>query len=254
MKTLNTKNLLRNVAILVVAATALGGCNSLSRLAKVGEEPEMNDISNPTHAPNYQPVSMPMPATLDPAPNANSLWRPGSRAFLKDLRASEIGDIVTVDIDISGNASLSNQTTRTRANSESAGVDNLFGYENSLGAILPESVVPATMLGIDSNVSNVGSGAITRSETVVVQIAATVVQVLPNGNLVIHGLQETRINFEVRELQIAGIIRPQDITTENVVSYEKIAEARMAYGGRGHISDVQQPRYGSQILDAIMPF
>ncbi len=209
MKKLNTKTLLRNVAILVVAATALGGCNSLSRLAKVGEEPEMNDISNPTHAPDYQPVSMPMPTTLAPVAMANSLWRPGSRAFLKDLRASEIGDIVTVDINISENASLSNSTTRTRTNSEDAGIDNLFGYENSLGAVLPESVVPSTMLGIDSNVSNVGTGAIVRSETVAVQVAATVVQVLPNGNLVIHGLQETRINFEVRELQVAGIIRPQ---------------------------------------------
>lgn len=250
----NSKHMMIKLIILLIATATLGGCNALSRLAKVGEEPVMQNIANPTHAPNYQPVSMPMPAPQMPTSMANSLWRPGSRAFLKDLRASEVGDIVTVDINISENASLSNNTTRTRTNSEDAGIDNLLGYETALGAILPEAVVPSTLLGVDSNVSNAGTGAITRSETVAVQIAATVIQVLPNGNLVVHGLQETRINFEVRELQVAGIIRPQDISTENTVSYEKIAEARLSYGGRGHISDVQQPRYGSQILDVIMPF
>ncbi len=255
MLIMNNNNIIKKLIILMIISMMISGCNTLSRLSKVGETPTVKNIKNPTHAVNYQPVSMPMPKTQRPQQGmANSLWRPGSRAFLKDLRASEIGDIVTVDIDISEKASLSNQTTRTRESDDKAGVDNLFGLEKSLNKILPEAVDPSSLIGTNSSLNNVGTGKISRSESVAVKIAATVVQILPNGNLVIHGLQETQINSEVRELQIAGIIRPQDITSDNIISYEKIAEARLAYGGRGHISDMQQPRYGSQILDIIMPF
>ncbi len=254
MSLIGKKNIIKHLTIMVIISMTISGCNTLSRLSKVGEKPTVQAIKNPTHAMDYKPVSMPMPKTKEPQGMANSLWRPGSRAFLKDLRASEIGDIVTVDINISEKASLSNQTTRTRESNDKAGISSLFGLEKSLNTILPDAVKPETLIGTNSSLSNVGAGKISRSESVKVRIAATVVQILPNGNLVIHGLQETQINFEVRELQIAGIIRPQDITSENIISYEKIAEARLAYGGRGHISDMQQPRYGSQILDIIMPF
>lgn len=241
-------------AALLVATGLLGGCNSLSRLADVGATPPMAEIQNPTHDPNYKPVSMPMPEPRVARRMPNSLWRPGSRAFFKDLRANEVGDIVTVVISIDDEAELNNTTTRSRNNSENVGIDNLLGYEQSLGTILPEAVVPDSLIGTESNTVNEGSGSIDRDEQISLQIAAVVTQVLPNGNLVIHGRQETRVNYEIRELQIAGVIRPQDISRENQVSYEQIAEARLAYGGRGHISDFQQPRYGSQIIDIIMPF
>lgn len=243
----------RLTAVLLVA-TAVSGCNTLSRLADIGETPPLTEIKNPTHTPDYKPVSMPMPAPEVARRNANSLWRPGSRAFLKDLRANRVGDIVTVVISIDDSAELDNESRRTRSSSEDVDIPALLGYQASLGEILPEAATPDNLLGIGSSSSQVGNGEIEREEKVELKLAAIVTQVLPNGNLVIHGRQETRVNYEVRELQLAGVIRPQDINNSNVISYEKIAEARLAYGGRGHINDVQQPRWGSQFIDVIMPF
>ena len=243
--------LLASAAAIVMLVT---GCNSLARLAEVGEEPAMNPVTNPKHTPTYQPVSMPMPSTVNAAYLPNSLWRPGSRAFLKDLRANDIGDIVTVTINISDSADFSNSSTRTRTTAETVTTPNLLGYEASLNAVLPEAVNPGNLLGITGNTNNVGTGVIDRNEIIILNVAAVVTQVLPNGNLVIVGTQETRVNYELRTLQISGVIRPQDIDSDNTVNYEQIAEARLAYGGRGLVSDVQQPRWGSQVLDIMMPF
>lgn len=245
---------LGRIGTVLLLTTALSACNFLSRLSDVGEPPEVTQIKNPTHAPDYQPISMPMPAPNVAKRNANSLWRPGSRAFLKDLRANQVGDIVTVAIDIDDTADIDNATNRSRTTSEDVDVPGLAGYEESLDAIFPEAVSSTDFLNFGGATTQNGAGDILRSETITVNVAAVVTQVLPNGNMVIHGRQETRVNFETRELQIAGIIRPQDIDSSNEVSYEKIAEARLSYGGRGHITDVQQPRYGSQIIDVIMPF
>lgn len=238
----------------MLAASVISGCNTLSRMADIGETPPLTEIKNPKHKPDYKPVSMPMPAPETAKRNANSLWRPGSRAFLKDLRANRVGDIVTVMISIDDSAELDNETTRTRATSEDVDIPGLLGYQDSLGAILPEAATATDLLNLGSTTSQAGSGEIDREEKVELKLAAVVTQVLPNGNLVIHGRQETRVNYEVRELQLAGVIRPQDIDNSNAISYEKIAEARLAYGGRGHINDVQQPRWGAQFIDVIMPF
>lgn len=242
------------VAALLLIGTVLGGCNALGRLADVGAPPPLSAVDNPTHSATYKPISMPMPEPKTAKRQPNSLWRPGSRAFFKDLRANNIGDIVTVVIAINDDAELDNTTTRARTNVDNLDIDSLFGFEADFDAILPEAVNPADILATDSNTSNSGTGTIDREEEINIQLAAVVTQVLPNGNLVIHGRQETRVNFEVRELQIVGVIRPQDITSANTVPFESIAEARLAYGGRGHITDFQQPRYGSQILDIVVPF
>jgi flagellar L-ring protein precursor FlgH len=238
----------------VPLAVALGGCNMLSRLANVGQEPPMTTIQNPVAAPAYRPVSMPMPSPRPDNRQANSLWRAGSRAFFKDQRAGDVGDILTVLIQIEDKAELSNTSTRSRANSEDASLNAFLGYESSLNRVLPQTINPGSLIELDSQLSNNGAGTINRDESIQLKVAAVISQVLPNGNLVVHGRQEVRVNFEVRELQIAGIIRPEDVTAENTISYEKVAEARISYGGRGHISDVQQPRYGQQILDIIFPF
>ena len=243
-----------NAVAVSAAALALAGCTALNRLAEVGAQPPMTSIQNPTKSPMYRPVTMPMPRVVPVAHHPNSLWRAGSRAFFKDQRAANVGDILTVLIEIDDKAEISNTTKRSRANTEDASLNAFFGYESSLSRVLPETIDPGNLLDLDSVTSNEGVGSVERDETIELKIAATISQKLPNGNLVIHGRQEVRVNFEVRDLQIAGIIRPEDITSSNTISYEKIAEARIIYGGRGQLTDVQQPRYGTQVIDILFPF
>ena len=176
------------------------------------------------------------------------------RPFSKDQRASNVGDIITVLIDIQDEAELENESERTRSSNEGADANALLGYEASLGRILPQAIDPTNLVDLDSNSSHVGSGTIEREEAIQVQLAALITQILPNGNMVIHGNQEVVVNFEKRILGVNGVIRPEDITINNTISYEKIAEARIMYGGEGQMTDMQQPRYGQQLYDIIFPF
>lgn len=238
----------------ITSIIALSACSTVDKITNIGQEPEMTRIENPTLARDYQPVSLPMPAPADTRKQPNSLWDGSRKTFFKDQRASEVGDIITVSIDISDKAELDNETSRSRSNAESAGLDNLLGIEESLDRILPQAVDNASLIGADSSSSSSGTGSIDREEKVEIQLAALITQILPNGNMVIHGRQEVRVNYEKRVLVIDGVIRPEDISIENSISSEKIAEARIAYGGKGHITDVQQPRYGQQLYDIIFPF
>ncbi len=244
----------QQIVIGLALTLSLGGCNALSRLSQVGEPPALTAIQDPTAAPNYQPVSLPQPTARPMERNPNSLWRTGARAFFKDQRASEVGDILTVEIELDDSATINNTTSRERTAGEDAQLPALLGYETSLNRILPQAIDPTDLIEGDSTSEYEGAGSIERDEKINVKVAAVITQVLPNGNLVVHGRQETRINFEARELQIAGVIRPEDITSANTIPYEKVAEARLAYGGRGQLTDFQQPRYGQQIFDIIFPF
>tara|TARA_B100000686_G_C16684541_1_gene913926 strand:- start:537 stop:1301 length:765 start_codon:yes stop_codon:yes gene_type:complete len=240
------------IAALLIAAAP--GCNAVKRMQEVGAPPPLTPVENPTTKPTYRTVSMPMPAPVALHRQANSLWRPGAKAFFKDQRAARVGDILTVTVAIDEEADISNTTTRRRTSSEDLGLDQLFGYQLSLADILPNAVNNADLLDLDSASSAVGNGAVDRAEDITFTIAAVVTQVLPNGNLVIEGRQEMRVNFEVRELIVAGVIRPEDISNANTIAHTQIAEARISYGGRGQLTDVQQPRYGQQVLDIILPF
>ena len=242
------------IVVFALATSAVSGCNMLTRLAEVGQEPPLTQIQNPTYAPHYRPVSLPMPEEADRKRAPNSLWRHGARAFFKDQRAARVGDLLTVLISIDDKATITNKTTRARTNTEDASANALLGYESSLSRVLPETINPGNLLDLDSKTSNVGEGSINRDETIELKIAAVITQRLPNGNLVLLGRQEVRVNYEVRQLQVAGVVRPEDIKANNTITYDKMAEARISYGGKGHISDVQQPRYGSQIIDIIFPF
>ncbi len=240
---------------LLSAILVLGGCgNAFTRLSEVGAPPPLTTIQNPTSQPGYQPVSLPLPATVPVIRNANSLWRTGARGFFKDQRASQVGDILTVIIDLQDSAKINNSTSRSRTAAEDASLGRFLGYEAALDAILPEAITNTNLIDADSKGSNTGVGKIERDETIKIKVAAIVTQILPNGNMVIRGRQEVRVNFEVRELQVMGVIRPEDIGSTNSVPSEKIAEARISYGGRGQITDVQQPRYGQQIYDIFFPF
>lgn len=241
-------------AALALSAMMLAGCNTLTRISEIGQAPSLTPTDNPVRQPGYRAVTMPMPTPVAPSPSANSLWRPGARAFFKDQRASEIGDILTIVVDIGDKAKLENKTSRSRDNSETAGLPRMLGYEQSLNRILPEAISPSSLVDLSSASGSEGEGELERGEQVELTVAAVITQILPNGNLVIAGRQEVRVNHELRELTVTGVIRPEDISSGNTITSEKIAEARISYGGRGTISDVQQPRYGQQLFDIVFPF
>jgi flagellar L-ring protein precursor FlgH len=183
---------------------------------------------------------------------ANSLWRNGSRAFFKDQRAHQVGDILTVTVNFTDKANIANETQRSRTNKEDSGVTDFLGSKLLTGNAA--KVLPGKVITADSTSSSDGKGSVQRQENLQTSVAAVVTQLLPNGNLVVEGRQEIRVNFEVRELIVAGIVRPEDIQSDNTIDSSKIAQARIAYGGRGQITDVQQPRYGQQVLDVLLPF
>ena len=245
---------MRPFPALLAATLALQGCAGLQRLSEVGRPPTMTEISDPTRDPDWRPVSMPMPRPELVENNANSLWRPGSRAFFKDQRAAQVGDIVTVVVNIGDNAVLNNATTATRTGAQTVGVPDLFGLQSSITRALPRGIDLTKLASTSTAGSAVGNGNITRNETVQLRVAGTITQVLPNGNLAVAGKQEVRINSELRDLVITGVIRPQDIMSDNTVFHDRMAEARISYGGRGQLTDVQTARYGQQILDIVSPF
>lgn len=231
----------------------LGGCNFLSRVANIGEAPKLSEIQDPTERIGYKPISMPMPTATEPLQISTSLWRPGSKTFFKDQRASQVGDLLTVLVNIDDSAEVKNSSTSSRTGANNASLPALGGVEKQISNVLP-GANPSALLSTESSSNSTGSGQIQRNEKVDLKVSAVVTQILPNGNYVIHGRQETRVNFEVRELQVAGVVRPQDITSANTVTLSQIAEARVSYGGKGSISDLQQPRYGQQLVDIILPF
>ena len=239
---------------LALVAFGLSGCTYFERLHHVGEEPALTSIENPVTQPGYRPVSMPMPIPEAASFNSNSLWRSGSRAFFKDQRAARVGDILTVLVEITDKAEFDNELNRDRDATERATYPKIAGFEKYLLELLPEGATLDDLVRLDSSGEANGNGSIEREEKITTKMAAVVTQVLPNGNMVIEGRQEVRVNFEKRDLIVAGVVRPEDITSENTIPISKIAEARVSYGGKGRLMDVQQPRYGQQILDILLPF
>ncbi len=241
-------------ASLLALPLLLPACTSLTRLSEIGRPPTMTPPSDPTKTETYRPLTMPMPSPEVAAPEANALWRTGSRAFFKDQRAAQVGDIVTVLVNITDAADLKNNTTAGRTGAETMGLPNMFGLEAMLPRILAKAVNPAQLVSASSANNNAGTAELKRNETVTLRVAGVITQVLPNGNLVVSARQEVRVNSELRQLQVSGVIRSQDIASDNTVQHDRMAEARISYGGRGQLTDVQNPRWGQQALDVLLPF
>lgn len=252
---------INRIAGLIIIASMLQACGAMGRISQIGQAPAMAPIENIVAPARQRSISLPMPDRETSRSRPNSLWRTGARAFFKDQRASQVGDILTVNIDISDSAAVANSTARSRLNTEKANITNFLGLEAVVPSIIGkvsskagDAFDPAAAVGAGSASGYNGAGTVDRSESIQLTIAAIVKDVLPNGNMLIEGRQEVRVNFEKRELLIAGIVRPQDITAKNVILHTQIAEARIIYGGVGHITDVQQPRYGAQMYDILFPF
>ena len=238
------------IICLALGAGMLSGCGALSRLADIGRPPEMTPTEDPTRDPKWRPLTMPGPAPQPSPREANALWRSGSRAFFKDQRAAQVGDIITILVNMNDSANLTNDTTATRTSSETAGLPNLFGLES----IVPKAVNMSSLVSANSANSNTGSGQIQRTEAVTLRLAGIITQVLPNGNLVVAAHQEFVVNSQMRDLRVTGVIRPQDIASDNTVPHDRMAEARISYGGKGQLTDLQSARWGEQMMDILMPF
>lgn len=239
------------MTVLMALVLGLAGC---SRLADVGRRPDFNPVTegNEYFAMNVTP--MPVSLERNEPGQASSLWSGGRQSLLGDRRAGQRGDILTVVIEIDDSAEISNSSDRSRTGSEQMGVPNLFGIPQRIDRGLPEGASMASAVELSSAGRSAGQGSVRRNEELTLRIAATVTEVLPNGVLRIEGSQEVRVNFELRELLVSGYVRPADISRQNEITYDKIASARISYGGRGQITDVQQPRYGQQVADILLPF
>jgi flagellar L-ring protein precursor FlgH len=237
----------------------LGGCDVMfDRMSNVGRPPEFNKLKTYDQSIQHEIAKAQAGSVYEEdanvKKNANSLWRPGARTFFRDQRARAIGDILKVVVTIQDSAKLDNKTERKRNGDSSMGAPNFLGLENKLKYVLPGKFETDKLISLNSKDNSKGEGKVDRKETVNTTVAATVIKILPNNNLVIKGSQEIRVNYELREVTVEGIVRPEDISSENSVTLDQIAEARISYGGRGQISEVQQDRYGRQVLDIISPF
>jgi flagellar L-ring protein precursor FlgH len=229
----------------------LTGCGTLQKLSEIGRPPEMTKSADPTKDPNYRPMTMPMPKTETTPNQPDALWRQGSRAFFKDQRAAQVGDLVTIVVSMTDSATLNNVTTLTRTSGDIEGMPTFPGLTNRLGA---GGGNPSNLMNVNSSNNNTGNGQIQRNEAVALRLAGVITQVLPNGNLVVAARQEFVVNSELRELKVTGVIRPQDIASDNTVLHDRMAEARIEYGGRGEMTELQTTRWGQQLMDILLPF
>jgi len=235
----------------LLAVALLGGC--AGQVRDFAREPHLSPVGSGlvvdrTGSIDVDPVQ---PAGDGRRRHWNSTWREQSADLFRDARAGRVGDVITVRIAMKDKASLDNSSNRSR--DSSGGLGGTLKY--ALAAFgLAGSGDGDVDLKVKGATSTQGKGAISRSESIDLMLAAVVTDILPNGNLVISGSQEVRVNFEVRVLNVAGIVRPEDVGSENSISYDKIAEARISYGGRGRITEVQQPGWGQQAADIVSPF
>jgi flagellar L-ring protein precursor FlgH len=229
----------------LLAVMLLAGCQSQT-IKEIGNAPAMSPIGSGLQYAQTPQMSM-YPKQPRQMASGYSLWSDSQAALFKDARALNVGDILTVDIQINDRASFDNQTDRSRTNSTGL---KWNAAANILG------LTPSTDgdLGTDSDSESKGKGTTKRAEKLTLLVAAVVTGTLENGNLLISGSQEVRVNHEIRILNVAGIVRPQDVDAKNTISYDKIAEARISYGGRGRLTEVQQPPVGQQVVDLFSPF
>ena len=246
------KRLARRAAPLL-ALLLLPGCDFATALSNTGRAPPLTPITNPVSAPNYKPISMPMPQEVVPA-SPDSLWQSNATTFFKDQRASRVGDILTVLVTINDNATLKDNTAAGRTGTTSFGFGSLFGLQSLIPKIFGKGSNSSSLVSVNGASSSTGTGQIQRNEAVTLSLAGEITQILPDGNLVVAARQEMEVNAELRILQVSGIIRPEDITSDNTVASDQMAEARIGYGGTGTIANMQAPRVGQQVIDNIMPY
>ncbi len=243
--------MIKEVRAVLMVLVCVAGC---ARIDHIGKPPSFSPGNETSEHVAMLSPGLPLRVEADGPTEAASLWSGARQSLLGDRRAVKQGDILTVVIEIDEEAEISNETERSRSGSESLGIPNLYSIPQRINPRLPAGASLDEAVAINSTSASSGDGSVKRNEKLTLRVAATIVNVLPNGVLEISGSQELRVNFELRELLVSGYVRPEDISRKNEITYDKIASARVSYGGRGQITDVQQPRLGQQVLDAILPF
>jgi flagellar L-ring protein FlgH len=233
----------------LAAATTNAAKQAAGAVARANAGPQLSP-----HTVAAAGMDMPAAMTDDQSRGANALWQAGARNFFNDQRARRIGDILTVRIDISDRANVSNESNRRRQSNTTVGVPNLFGLERTAQRAAGGAFDPATLIEAEGTTRSQGQGSIAREDRVTLTVAAVVTDILPNGNFVISGRQEVKVNAELRELTVAGVIRPEDVAADNTIRHTQIAEARINYGGRGQITAVQRPGWAQRVADAVSPW
>lgn len=241
----------RRYSLVFITCVILTGC---ARTDHIGKAPSFTPALNGAEHMAMMSPGFPVMTEVSTPVQQASLWTGGRQSLLGDRRAMQRGDILTVVVEIDDEAEISNTSARSRNGSENLSIPQLFGLPQRLNERLPEGATMSNGVSINADSESRGTGSVRRNEQLTLRIAATIMDVLPNGVLSIQGSQEVRVNFEMRELFVTGFVRPADISRQNEITYDKIASARVSYGGRGQISDMQQPRIGQQILDAVLPF
>lgn len=235
----------------LAVAASLSACG---RVSQVGQVPRM---TTPENGAEYQALATPdydRDSLPDRPDSAASLWKTSHNSLVADRRASDRGDILTVVIEINDQATMQNSSGRSRSSADKVSIPALAGLPQRIDDLLPEGASMDELAEAKGSSTFKGSGNISRKDKITLRVAATVTERLPNGVLRIEGSQEVRVNYEVRVLTVSGFVRPQDIGRRNEIAYDRIAGARISYGGRGQISDVQQPRYGQQVADILLPY
>jgi len=244
------------MTILFLSVLLLSACAStVSKLQNVGKQPPYTPVADPVRKPDYEPLSVPLPETPKPSQQyVNSLWQPGARAFFRDQRAARVGDILKVNVRINDQILTDNESEGKRQTTDNAAFPALGGVQKKVAHLFSGSGKPTDFLDTTSSHDSKSTGKITRQDQIQTEVSALVTQVLPNGNFVIEGSQEILMNYEIRQVGIRGVVRPQDISSDNMVDSTQVADARITYSGRGQLMDMQQPRWGSQVADILSPF
>lgn len=234
----------------VAACLCLSACGGLN---SIGRPPEFSPLEgNSERSAMYSDLP---PDTADRGPTqASSLWTSERSSLLGDHRANKRGDILTVVVQINDQATINDSTGRSRTASDKVGIPSLFGLSQVVDQALPNGATSASLVSTNSASTFAGTGNVARNEKVTLRLAATVTEQLPNGVLRIEGQQQVRINNEMRDLVVSGYVRPDDISRQNEITYDKIADAQISYGGRGQLTDVQQPSWGQQLTDKVLPY
>jgi len=238
-----------NRFILICLVLSLAACGAMQ---DVGKAPAFSPVEGGDEY--FAMTSAGLPGGGGGTATPASLWSGNRDSLLGDRRAATRGDILTVVIEIDDKAEISNSSDRSRTAGDKMGVPSMLGIPQVLDDALADGSGMADAYNMKSTSSYQGDGSVRRKEKLTLRVAATITEVLPNGVLRLQGSQEVRVNFEIRELIVTGFARPEDISRQNEITYDKIAAARISYGGRGQITDVQQPRYGQQIIDNVLPF